>query len=209
MTEIIFIRHGKTENNGFGILQGWKDTPLNQEGMKDAEELAKYLSQIEFDFLISSDLQRAHDCALKIAKKTNKPIIKDSSLRERFFGQHQGIKITDIGYKDASYPEMCKHFYECDCPGGETHQDLNGRLEEFLKSLLKKYPNKRIVVTSHGGVIMLLLNKIFCEKIQIENAKMHKNGQVSYLKFGDDGKVKKSLIAIPVSELVEHLKTFK
>lgn len=207
MTEIIFARHGKTDNNDLGVLQGHLDAPLNEGGLRDAEELAEHLSKIEFDVLISSDLQRAKDCAKKISEKTGKRIFIEPLIKERFMGVHQGVKITNIGYNDLSYDEMVRHLYECDCPGGESNEGVIERIRMFLRKVFSKDGGRRVVVATHGGVIMLALNHIFGEEIKVGNAKRHKNGHVSYLKFDDARCVVDSLVAVPVRELVDYLKS--
>ena len=58
VVEIIFVRHGETDYNVEGKLQGQMDLPLNENGLKEAEELSEALSQIEFDIIISSSLRR-------------------------------------------------------------------------------------------------------------------------------------------------------
>ena len=142
MTEIIFALHGKTDNNDLGILQGHLDSPLNEEGLRDARKLASEIAKIDFDILISSDLQRAKDCANRIAKETGKRIFIEPLLRERSMGVHQGVKITDIGYNNLSYNEMVRHLYECDCPCGENNLDLIDRVKKFLEKVSKIRINK-------------------------------------------------------------------
>jgi broad specificity phosphatase PhoE len=206
MIEIILARHGKTENNELGILQGTLDTKLNLEGLRDAKNLAKHLKKIYFDTVFSSDLLRAMQCSNEIIKyQRNKKIIKEPLLRERFFGEHQGVKITDLGYKDLSYPEMCKHLYECSCPNGESNTDLVGRINIFLDKL-KKYDNEKILIVTHGGVVMLMLNQILKEKIIFENARKHKNGYVSYLKLDPELNVVNSLLNVHCSNLEKYIK---
>jgi alpha-ribazole phosphatase len=203
MIEFIFVRHGETDKNKEGILQGHLDIPLNKKGIGEAVELGKFLGQLKFDLIFSSDLTRALQCAKEIQK--NFPYIeikKEPLLRERFFGEHQGKRLTDLGYKDVSYGEMVKHLYECECPRGESNMLLLGRIKRFLVS--EKLKNKNLVVT-HGGVVMLTLNYLLKEKIRFENNRQHKNGYVSYLKLDDDFKVVDSLVNVHVSEVVDYL----
>lgn len=208
VVEIIFVRHGKTKHNDLGILQGGLDEPLNREGLDDAEELSEYLKEIPFDILISSDLRRALDCARRIAEKTGKEILINPLVRERHMGEHQGKKITDLGYNDLNYPEMVRHLYECDCPNGETNKEMIERIEKFLENVFENYKGKRIIVASHGGVIMLALNHILGEDIKVENARKHKNGYVSYLKFGEDRMLKDKMVAVHVGELISYLNRY-
>ena len=204
MIELVFARHGETENNKNGILMGQLDSPLNENGLREAEELAESLKKFKFDVILTSDLKRAMQCCEKISNVFPAvKVIEVPLLRERYFGEHQGKKLTDVGYADLTYPTMCRHLYECDCPDGETNKKLLKRIEKFLRKCIVSYQNKRILVVTHGGVIMLALNLVLGEEIKFENSRKHKNGYVSYIKMEDNLEVVDSLINVHCSELVK------
>lgn len=69
--KICLVRHGETEWNSEGILQGKTDIPLNDLGIQQAEECADYLSQFQWDVVITSPLKRAKQTAEIINKKIN------------------------------------------------------------------------------------------------------------------------------------------
>ncbi len=83
--ELIFARHGETDNNKDGILQGHLDTPLNEKGRMDAQELARNLKDIAFSEIYSSDLARAFNCAEQIQKFFPNLEIKKDHLLEKDF----------------------------------------------------------------------------------------------------------------------------
>ncbi len=87
------VRHGKTDWNAEGKIQGQTDIPLNEEGKAQAIALANRLSGEEriWDAVVSSDLKRAFATAQIIAEKLGIPLLEsDSRLRERYFGEVEG-----------------------------------------------------------------------------------------------------------------------
>ena len=66
--ELILIRHGESVANREGRIQGQADYPLSQEGAEQAERLAQWLAAEPIDCIYSSDLSRAYETALAIAK---------------------------------------------------------------------------------------------------------------------------------------------
>ena len=96
---LYIIRHGETNGNLKGILQGWTDEPLNEKGRKLAEVSARALADEKFDAVFSSPLLRAYETAEIILKYNRKidaetKIRKDDRLKEMFFGNWEGLGIA-------------------------------------------------------------------------------------------------------------------
>ncbi len=88
--KIYIVRHGETNGNLRGALQGWMDELLNEKGRELAIITARALSDIKFDVAISSPLSRAYETAEIILRKNKKdipPIQTDDRLKEMFFGE--------------------------------------------------------------------------------------------------------------------------
>ena len=88
--KIYIVRHGETNGNLQGVLQGWTDEPLNEKGRELAIITARALSDIKFDVVISSPLSRAYETAeiiLRENRKDTPPIQVDDRLKEMFFGE--------------------------------------------------------------------------------------------------------------------------
>ena len=204
MIKLVLARHGQTDYNFGHRLQGQTDRPLNETGIKQAEEQGKYLSKINFDVLISSDLKRSAMAAKNHSKLTGLNINLDPNWRERDFGKHSETKLTDLGYQNPTYDDMVHHFYECDCPNGETKKQFEERLKKGLKELCEKYKDKKVMLHTHGGVIMFILNILFNKERTFENSIAHKNGFISYLEIEENLKVTKSHLSFPVSEIKEY-----
>ncbi|QIB27248.1 histidine phosphatase family protein [Caloranaerobacter azorensis] len=90
--KIYITRHGETEWNKLGKMQGWKDSNLTIKGIEDAKKLGKSLAHIEFDKIYCSPLRRAIDTANYIKGDKNTEIIITESLKEMGFGSWEGME---------------------------------------------------------------------------------------------------------------------
>jgi len=157
--KLILIRHGQTDWNLAGKFQGQQDIPLNDEGNRQALEVAKYLADEEIAEIYSSDLQRAYKTALKIAEYQQMIKIKTlPDLREINFGQWEGLTYRKI---EREYPERLKKWYQTPVkttpPGGESIIEFQKRVVEQLTELCQQSEGKKIVVVAHGGTIRVFL----------------------------------------------------
>lgn len=161
MLKIYFARHGQTEWNKAGILQGYLNSNLSEEGIEQAKTLALSLKGVEFDHIYSSDLTRAYDTAMFVAKDRGMEVEKMEEFKEKHFGIWQGMKITDVMEK---YPEQSDAFFNN--PAEYKHEEIGSEsLEESLERMIKgveiireKHNNETILVVSHGTVLQLYFN---------------------------------------------------
>ena len=94
---IYAVRHGQTDWNKEGIIQGGRsDCPLNEEGIKQAKILAEKLKKFNITKIYSSDLLRAKQTTEEINKVLHVEVIYSSLLRETNYGEVEGKKSTDI-----------------------------------------------------------------------------------------------------------------
>lgn len=91
MTKICFIRHGETDWNIAGRLQGRTDIPLNESGIKQAQACGASLLQNEWDLMITSPLLRAKETGQIIQQKLNIPLYEKESFIEVAFGDAEGL----------------------------------------------------------------------------------------------------------------------
>jgi len=208
MIELALKRHEITDWNlgspAEKRMQGHIDVPLNSQGMLDADNNARDLSQVHFDVILSSDMQRCFYGANAQARYAGMQAIADPRWRERDFGNHAGHTLADIGYTNPSYRDISHHFYNCDCPNGEFVSDYQARVRGALEDTFDEHDGQKVMVHTHSGVIVVGMNVLFGEEIIPENARRTKNGCVSYLFVERDGKgfkVVDSLINIPYSEI--------
>jgi probable phosphoglycerate mutase len=155
-THILLIRHGQTDANAQGQLQGHQPTPLNRAGVRQAnllaERLAGYSPPVEM--IISSDLPRATETAAPIAAACGLRLAIDPAWRERSFGLLEGKPVGDKKMWEVASGEM-------DPPGTEPAADLRRRIRDALIAVPLTYPNKQLItVVTHGGPIRAVLRML-------------------------------------------------
>jgi len=149
---ITLLRHGESEGNLSGLLQGQIDYPLTAAGMEQASALALYWKSAEkmFDVIISSPLQRASQTAEIIANILKVPIEFDPAWKERNFGHLQGANLQEIDQRTP--PVDFFHPYEPIGSDGESQLDLYVRASQALQRIIR-YPAGSYLVVSHGGIL--------------------------------------------------------
>ncbi len=149
---ITLLRHGESEGNSSGVLQGQADYPLTPSGMLQAQQLAHLwkVHGAQFDLIISSPLRRASQTAEIIARELKVPLELNPTWMERNFGKLQGSSLDDI---DQLQPRVDYfHPYEPIGGTGESQLDLYSRAGMAVQGLLRK-PAGAYLVVSHGGII--------------------------------------------------------
>lgn len=161
------VRHGNTDWNALGKIQGQTDIPLNELGKKQANALAERLSKDEklWDAVISSDLQRARQTAAVIADKLGIPLLDgDPRLRERNFGEVEGLTLPErVERWGENWREVAQ--------GLETDDEVRSRGLSFLQDWQKQRPEGRLLVISHGGFLAQMFDTLCVdlEKQQLGN----------------------------------------
>lgn len=154
--KLYITRHGRTEWNTIGRLQGWLDSPLTEEGIKRAERLSKRLENIDFDSIYSSSQKRALDTAHILNKKNIEIQILDE-LKELSLGKWEGMKLKDV---EKEYPqEHYLYFNEPDSYkslGGENFDELFLRVKKALKEIMDT-KDENILIVSHGVTIKAMI----------------------------------------------------
>ncbi len=161
-TELYLVRHGETQWNVEKRFQGQTDSPLTENGKEQALILGRFLQGISFDALITSDLGRAEETArlinsfLNISAFTLEPL-----LRERNFGIFHGLSREEA---EKNYPQEAAMIWsgnaDAAVPGGESKNQLRQRVQHFLDEIPVKYPGKRILAVTHGGVVNTIVRLI-------------------------------------------------
>lgn len=152
--KLYVVRHGQTNWNIEHRLQGTSDIPLNDTGIKQAQNLAETFKNIDFDFIFSSPLQRAYDTASIINKYKNLPIHIDSRLIERGFGDFEGL--DDISSFDCDINKLLNYYLNYTHYHVEPIQNVFTRVSALLTDFKSNYPNKKILLATHGGVVQVL-----------------------------------------------------
>lgn len=151
-----FIRHGKTDWNALGKIQGQTDIPLNEEGIRQARLLADRLAQDvhRWDAVISSDLARAYRTASIIADKLNIPLLEpDERLRERFYGEVEGTT-------EKERLERWGDDWRAMDTGKEPDESVRARGRAFLDEQYERNPDRHLLVVSHGSFLAQLFEEL-------------------------------------------------
>lgn len=141
------VRHGETEKNKYGLIQGQTECDLSNNGIEKAKELIPIVRNLKIDVVISSPLKRAYDTA-SIITEGKYPINIDDRIIERNWGLCEGASIDDVD------TVKCWNFFlNSDDNGIEKVQDLLKRVSEFLEDIKNKYPDKNVLVASHSAIL--------------------------------------------------------
>lgn len=149
MVKLFIVRHGKTDWNEQGLVQGWTDIPLNETGVNDAENLAKTFDKSLIDICLCSTLKRARQTAQILVD--NEKIKYGETLKERKFGSFEGKKII---FDDIKLLWDYKLNYSED--GVESLRECLQRAENVLKKIKENYDGKTVLLVTHGGFMKAL-----------------------------------------------------
>ena len=153
--KLLLVRHGQTDWNIARRFQGQSDIPLNEVGKKQAKALANRLLNQPFDFVYSSDLQRATETAKIICKSEWHP---DLRLREVNFGDWEGLTYNEIKEKHPDPLSAWENdIYKNAPPNGETLEQLSARVQSMLGELYAKRQDQTVLIVAHGGVLQTLI----------------------------------------------------
>lgn len=153
--KIYFVRHGQTESNERGTVTGQNDSPLTDEGIRQAQNTLKEIID-DYSEIYSADLIRCKQTAEIINQKFDLQIKFDSRLRERDFGLLAGKKFEDIDSTGIIKEKDMNQQYDYRPYGGESVEDVKERVFSFIKDIQNNKKDKKILVVTSGGIIRLL-----------------------------------------------------
>jgi broad specificity phosphatase PhoE len=136
VTTLLLVRHGETDWNAEGRLQGHTDRPLNAHGRAQAKDLAERLSGEGADAIYASDLSRAKETAEIVGARLGLTVVIDADLREKNWGNWEGL----------TGDERIHVEFE-----GESTKDHRDRVLRAVERIARRHPGQRVVVVTHGG----------------------------------------------------------
>src|SRR5262245_22908500 len=159
---IILIRHGETEWNREGRIQGYHgDSALTENGRAQAQKLAARLAGEEPGALHSSDSQRARQTVAPIAAALNAQVAYDAALRERNYGEFEGWTYADL---ERDRPEAYSKFRSRDPayapPRGESGNQFRERILAALERIAAGAKGGSVAVVTHGGVLGVIYRHV-------------------------------------------------
>ena len=161
---LVMLRHGQTDFNLGSRMQGQLDTGLTDLGRAQAVAAAEVLGKMQPLLIVSSDLRRAYDTAIKLGERTGLQVWVDDRLRETHLGDWQGMTHAQI---DAEAPGARLAWREDAAwapHGGESRVDVAARGLPLVAELVSRdpewgdpnQPDRPVVLVTHGGLIAAL-----------------------------------------------------
>lgn len=186
MLKVYFIRHGETEWNACGRIQGMTDVELNAKGLAQAQVLAERLSE-EDDIvaLYSSPLRRAYTTGEIIGRRLGLAPITDRRLVERDMGLVEGMTGDEVRER---FPEI--HFAwkegnkRVPFPGEERREDFQRRLREFLDDIQTRHIDHKVAVVTHGGAMGMIMATVMHLDLDRRFPFWFENASFSVVEFG-------------------------
>ena len=187
-TRILAIRHGETDWNLQGRIQGATDIALNRAGREQARRLGRALADEQIDAVYSSDLARAAQTAQALALPRRLAVQHDLGLRERAFGVFEGRTFGEI---ETRWPEQAQRWRRRDPEfgpsGGEVLRDFFARCVGAVKALAARHDGQSIAVVAHGGVLDCLYRAATRIELTAPRTWQVGNASINRLLFAADG----------------------
>ena len=145
--KLYVVRHGQTDKNVLGLVQGNTESDLTEKGKEEAKALQELVSTLDIDVVVSSPLRRALDTA-KLITNNKYDIIVDERLIERDYGLSEGKPVDEeltIKYWDFKL--------NTDINEVEQLKDLMFRITEFIEDMRNKYEDKNVLVVAHSAIL--------------------------------------------------------
>lgn len=169
--QAILVRHGESEGNQQGIIQGRLESPLTERGRRQSLALATALAAFPVAQVYTSPALRAKDTAGLLADQFACPLTYDERLLERHFGLLQGLRFEDA---QREYPQLTGALFsgnaQAATPQGETTEEVNNRLFSCLNDLHKRHRNNTVIIVSHchalEGLIWQLKGALMSEELR-------------------------------------------
>lgn len=152
-SRVILLRHGQTDLNIAGRIQGSMECPLNAVGLEQAEVVAEELQAFDISAIYASTLGRAQQTAQALAQRTGMSVQIDSRLVERDYGQWEGKTAAEIL---KVHPEEYRTWREGGHPEGlgiEHTSAVGTRMEAAVREAAQSLEDGTLVVVSHGNAI--------------------------------------------------------
>jgi alpha-ribazole phosphatase len=158
LSRLLLVRHGNTKLNNAKRFWGKTDVELSNQGIRQAEKLRDRLATEKINAIYASTLSRARVTAEIIAAKHHLEITTRTELSEINFGWLEGLTFEEIG---KLHPEMTavlsKWSMRPKFPGGESLDELDKRVQMFLKQLKNHKPKDTILIVAHAGTLRLMI----------------------------------------------------
>jgi len=158
MLRLLLVRHGETDWNCRGLIQGQLDVPLNARGRDQARRLAERLADEPVIAAYASDLSRAWETARILVASRGIPLTPEPRLREVAFGRWEKQTFDHVRREEpALWHSWCEGPPTVAPEGGEPLEAVSKRLLDWLADLQSRHSQGTVLAVSHGAVLRVLL----------------------------------------------------
>ncbi len=215
---LVLVRHGESEWNRLNLFTGWRNPDLTEKGLIEARVAGRMIKdhRIKFDIAFTSGLKRAQktlDIILAELNQPDVPIVRDTRLNERDYGELSGLNKDEARKKFGEAQVLVwRRSFDIAPPGGESLKDTLARVQPYYENEIWPHiaQGKNVIVAAHGNslraMIMILENLSGDEILQRELA----TGAPILFRLGADGQSidrkdllpARSLAAVPEDHII-------
>ena len=154
MGKWLIVRHGETEWNAGGRIQGHTDIGLSDKGAQQSRLVAGRLNEFSIDAAYSSDLRRSAETAREILGQRTVPLQTTPKLREYHKGVFEGLTVEETRHR---YPDLYAASLVKDLdfapPGGESTRQTSARIASFVADVKLSHQDDNVLIVGHGGAL--------------------------------------------------------
>lgn len=178
---LYFIRHGETDSNAKGVLQGRGiNDSLNDRGRQQAEHLSTFMSQVPLELVVTSNLERAKQTAQILLQRHDSsiPVLEIEDLAEISWGTLEGTPTK--GVSDV-LEEWNRGAFDVSSPNGESPLEVERRAIPVIYKLLQNRPETTIVFILHGRLMRIILSSLLYQSLDQMGSFTHHNTSINIL----------------------------
>lgn len=188
MTTLLLTRHGESEANAAGLVQGSEDAPLTARGREQAAALAEQLRSTPIDVIVTSALRRSKETAEIINEGRNIPTVEYPELHERSKGDWEGIPKKQFAEQHPEVIAAWARDEDIRPPNGENFADVSLRALPRMEKLLEEYRGKTILHVGHGNVLRALIGHFLSVPHNIRYRFAQDHCTLTQIDIADDGR---------------------
>lgn len=188
VTRLHFIRHGETDNNKTGRIQGrGVDAPLNDLGRSQARQVAEVLDQFPIDVIVTSSLRRTYETAKPLIERRSFVLESYADLDEMDFGRFEGKRYEEFV---PDLKDLQQHWNRGETdkaiPEGESPNDVFERSSKVVRDVIARHRKNHIAFFIHGRLSRILLSGLLGLGLHRMQEIEHCNGSINVVDVEND-----------------------